>query len=306
MAIPRKRRSRVFFYAGACLLIALALTLALLPFGGEGWRAVYRRLGLAATPPEGLTLSVFDVGQGSTACLSGAGQICLIDCGGPDAGDAVADAIRALGGERVDLLLVTHPHDDHIGGLPALLKRLPVSRVALPDWAPEGDDDAAALAAFDAACRDAGCERLTVREGDTFAVAGFTVEALFARAADEENDRGAVYLAAAEGCRVLFPGDASRQAEYRLLAAGKDPACDVLVVGHHGSASATSAELLEAAKPALAVISCGADNPYGHPAAETLARLKKAGASVFRTDVNGTVRIALPSLAVTPRYGGAG
>ncbi|MBP5617861.1 MAG: MBL fold metallo-hydrolase, partial [Clostridia bacterium] len=295
MAVAKKR-SRVIFWAGICLLIALAVTAALFPFGGEGWRSVFRRLGLAASPPEGETVTFFDVGQGAAACLSGEDQICLIDCGGPAWGEVVADGVRALGGRQVDLLLVTHPHDDHIGGLPALLRRLPVKRIAMADWAPEGAEDAAALRALDEACRAAGCERLTLREGDVFTVAGFTVETLFARDAEQENDRCAVFRASAEGRRVLFLGDMSKQAEWRMLAAGVDLTCDLLAVGHHGSGSATSQELLDAAGPALAVISCGADNPYGHPADATLERLRAAGVTRLRTDCNGSVRIALPDL----------
>ena len=299
MALVHKKRSHVFFVGGVVLAVAVALALLLLPFGGEAWRTVYRRLGLRAAPPEGLTVSVLDVGQGSALCLAGRGQVCLIDCGGAASGDAVADEIRALGCDHVDLLLVTHPHEDHIGGLPALMRRLPVKRVALPDWAPAGAEDAAAYRAL---C-DADSERLIVRQGDVFTLGGFTVEALFAQDAAEENDRSVVYRVTAGERTLLVTGDLSREGEWRMLAAGKAVACDWLVAGHHGSADATSQELIDAAHPTLALISCGADNAYGHPAEQTLARLHASGVGTLRTDANGTIRLYISDASAHPRYG---
>ena len=94
-----------------------------------------------------------------------------------------------------------------------------------------------------------------------------------------------------ENCVILVTGDLDLAGERRLVREGKIPRTDVLVVGHHGSKNAASEELLEAARPKVAVISAGADNPFGHPHQETLDRLERAGATVFRTDQSGTIVI---------------
>ena len=104
------------------------------------------------------------------------------------------------------------------------------------------------------------------------------------------NNFSAVVKLTFGNCRVLFTGDIEAEAETALLEANRDVAADLLKVGHHGSSTSTSEAFLQAVSPRFAVISCGRDNSYGHPNAQTLNRLKNAGAAVSRTDEEGTVR----------------
>jgi len=107
---------------------------------------------------------------------------------------------------------------------------------------------------------------------------------------DEEN-AGLCVLAACEKYDILITGDLTAQAEYRLLSLHTLPQASVLVAGHHGAATSTSGALLRAVRPEAVFISAGADNRFGHPAAQTLARIRQSGAAVYRTDLSGTITI---------------
>ena len=107
----------------------------------------------------------------------------------------------------------------------------------------------------------------------------------------DENNAGLCVLAAGEKYDILMTGDLSEQAEYRLLSTHDLPHAAVLIAGHHGAVSSTSEALLRAIKPEAVLISVGADNRFGHPADETLCRIRNAGAAVFRTDLSGTITI---------------
>ncbi len=243
-------------------------------------------------PPGQLEAAVLDVGQGQSVLLRFGRDLVLVDCGGDsqeNPGDIAADYLQALGGARLDLLVISHFHADHANGVPELLKRVEVGELALPD-VQEGDELRHTILelAEEKEIKVRLISRDTVytfEEGQTC-----RVYAPLGRGTGT-NELGLTVLASAGDFDALIPGDMPGELEDDLLAHGDLPDIELLAVGHHGSRYSTTQELLDAVKPEAAVISAGAGNKYGHPSRETLERLSRAGIEIWRTDLQGTVTV---------------
>jgi competence protein ComEC len=237
------------------------------------------------TPPLALTVHFIDVGQGD-AILIDSGDIDILVDGGRTSASVLA-YLQGQGIADIDLLVATHPDADHIGGLADVLAQYQVNEI----WV-NGDtatsqtyqDFAAAVAAEGATVREPTRGYITEMDGLSVDVLNPTSE----RTGDSNEDSVVFRLVCGE-VSVLLTGDATSDSEASMLAAGLTLDSDVLKVAHHGSRYSTSAPFLAAVTPEDAVISVGAGNPYGHPAQETLDRLAAAGATVYRTDQDGTV-----------------
>ena len=237
----------------------------------------------------GLTVTVLDVGQGQSVLLSAQGGTVLVDCGGSggeDPGDIAADYVQAMGRSTLDLLVLTHYHSDHACGVPELMERLTVTTLAVPDVEPESPLRAEILALAE----EKGTEVVFIEEDTAVELGGASLTLYAPLGTGGGNEEGLSVLAALGDFEALITGDMNAAVEQRLIKYGALPDIELLVAGHHGSASSTSAELLEAVMPEYAVISVGY-NSYGHPAPETLDRLAQAGCAVWRTDLQGTVTV---------------
>ena len=254
-----------------------------------------------------LTVSFLDVGQGDAIALrSPAGHWVLIDGGprGPQ-GDAgrrvVVPFLRSHGATQLTAIVATHAHLDHFGGLPAVLDAFDPAFVLEPGQ-PVPD---AGYLDFLGAVEGDGAEWRPARRGDTVDLDGVTIEVLspdsaWAVSQTDINEESVVLLVSYGSARLLFAGDAGIPTEAHL--AGQVGPVTLLKVGHHGSRGATSNRWLDELHPAEAVISVGAKNRYGHPAPETLARLREHGVTVLRTDERGTITFTVSShgtLAIT-------
>jgi len=240
-----------------------------------------------------LRATFFDVGQGDSCLLElPGGPVVLVDGGetSAHAGERiVAPLLEARGLDRLDAIVATHSDSDHIGGLPEVFGELTVG------WLIEGptQSDLQAYRRLVGAAEREPARRETVFAGD-WIEAPMGARLLFLHpprgaAYSNSNNQSLVLMADWRECEILIAGDVERAAERDLLASGADLACDVFKVSHHGSALATSEAFLERARPRLAVISCGRNNPYGHPAPEIVERLTSAGITVARTDRDGAV-----------------
>lgn len=242
-----------------------------------------------------LTLAALDVGQGASTTVLMGGQSVLIDCGGTglhDPGDTAADYFAALGRTRLDLLVLTHFDSDHVNGLEQLFSRMNIDCVAVPGGVPQPEEFRLAELV-----EAEGAQLITIEETRTFSIGGGSLTLFPSLGGGTSNESGLFALCSVEGFDALVTGDADAFVEKMLIKYYPVPDIELLLVGHHGSKNSSCAEFLRAVRPELAIISVGY-NTYGHPAGEVLARLEELGTQVFRTDLDGTVTVAVRNGAV--------
>lgn len=228
-----------------------------------------------------LVVTFLPVGQGNAAVVeTPGGRRMLVDAGPPGSAERVIlPFLRHRGIERLDLVVLTHPHRDHTGGFAALARRVQIREV----WH-NGDrrDAPADLAGVRS--------RVVTATVTTFGRVG--LEVLFGSPdAPTVNDGSLVLALRYEERRLLLAGDAEAAAEERMLASGLDLDADVLQLGHHGSHSSSTEAFLDAVTPTYAVASAGRDNRFNHPSEIVLQRLARRRISVFRTDRDGAVTV---------------
>ncbi len=254
---------------------------------------------LVARPTPALRVSVLDVGQGDAILLEANDGTRLLVDGGPDPDLLVRrlDERIPAWDRHIDLILLTHPHEDHAGGLAGLTPRYRVDRLIETDMNSEGSG----VLALRAAAIRQGMRRIRLTQGDAFTLGQARVEVLWPPL-DAIPDRiltdgraingTSIVLAVSLGRqRILLTGDLEDDHDADLLAVIPDDGrrWDLLKVAHHGSATASSRPLLAALRPRLAAVSSGHGNRYGHPAPATLQRLQQSQATVWRTDHQGTL-----------------
>ena len=250
-----------------------------------------------------LEIYVIDCGQGDSIFLSLPDETTmLIDGSTQSEAEAVLDFLDALDVRRLDYVVATHPHEDHIGGLDDCIEALEVGEVYMPDVVNTTQAFENLLSVIEeknlAVTVPAGGEYLIGH-----AASDFSIQCLAPNQAeyDELNDYSIVLRIVYGERAVLLTGDAETVSENEMLMAGYDLSADVVKLGHHGSSTSSSEPFLRAVFPSYAVISCGADNSYGHPHQETLDLLSRFGISPFRTDTDGTVLIATDGIELTVR-----
>lgn len=246
-------------------------------------------IGFSLLENTGFVFAALNVGQGQCLVARMNEQTVMIDCGGSRgeiAGDTAAAYLDEVGEQQVDLLILTHYDSDHVGGVIELLQRVDVAELMLPDHEP----DSTARKEIEAVAEQHGTGIQYVKEDISVTIGGSRISVFSAGRHTSENDSSLAILLEHGKTEILVTGDMDALGEKLLLRSRNLPDVDILVAGHHGSRYSTSWELLEAVQPEIVLISVG-DNSYGHPAEETLKRIADAGAVVYRTDLNGTLRL---------------
>ena len=290
MANRTKRSGRQLF-AGIFLLLAVAAAALLAGSGfldGLYARANLRNDSEATSKP--VSVHFIDVGQGECSLIQTEFGNILIDAGERPYGPKVVAYLRGRGVQKLDYVIATHPHSDHIGGLPEVLESFEVTNIILPRLTEENMQTTQTYELLLKAIRDSGVKAIAAVPDGVYTLGEVTLHILGPISQTTNmNNMSVISRVTYQKTAFLFTGDAETPVEKELLANGGDLAAAVLSAGHHGSKTSSTEDFLAAVQPKLAIISCGRGNSYGHPDKAALDRLAAIGAQVLRTDICGTI-----------------
>lgn len=250
-----------------------------------------------------LEVDFLDVGQGDAILIkSPYGQNILID-GGPD-GAVIGRLAENLEfwDRTIDLMILTHPHSDHVKGLIEVINQYDVKKILYTGASHSAPDYLAWLDLI----REKKIPLVIIDRPQTVKLGEdcelriiYPIKNLAGGTSGNLNNTSIAAKLVYRQAKFLFAGDMETEAERELIASGADLSADVLKAGHHGSDTSSGEEFISAVKPSIAVIEAGKDNDFGHPSLRTIKRLERAGAKLFRTDVGGTVKIISDGVEIT-------
>jgi competence protein ComEC len=235
-----------------------------------------------------LSVMIIDVGQGDSILVTfGNADVMLIDAGESKNAEAVKEELDERGITQIDVLVATHPHADHIGGMAEIIEKYEIGGIYMSDMQADTKTYQKLRDTIEA-------HHIPLTEafaGMTFNMGGAecTIVSPAQDADKDPNNESVMLLLDYLDNEFLFTGDAEEWSEQQVLDAGYNIDADVLKVAHHGSSTGTSEAFLRAVTPDYAVISCGKDNKYRHPHDETLELLDEYGVDTLRTDISGDV-----------------
>ncbi|MDE6999868.1 MAG: MBL fold metallo-hydrolase [Lachnospiraceae bacterium] len=227
-----------------------------------------------------------DVGQGDSTLITCDGHAMLIDAGDYSKGTAIQNYLQKQKVKKLDYLILTHPDSDHIGGAPVIITKFEIDKVFMSNYEKDNKTYLKLIQALD----NKRLKYTTPKVGTQYTLGTAKITILAPNGEyDNPNDASVALMIQNGETRFLFTGDAGEDAERDMLETDMGLSADVLKAGHHGSRTSTSGKFFEAVSPSCAVISCGEDNSYGHPHAETLNTFRMNGVKVYRTDEDGTI-----------------
>lgn len=244
-----------------------------------------------------------DVGQGDSILIEAENSTMLIDAGENNKGSIVADYLKAQNITKLDYVIGTHPHSDHIGGLDTILDTYQVGQVIMPEVVHTTKTYEDVLDVIDK--KGLSISKPVVGDVYRLGSASFTILAPNSGSYEEINDYSVAIKLTYGDTSFLLTGDAGSLSEEEMLANGLDLSADVLKLGHHGSVYSTTDSFLDAVAPLYAVASVGSDNEYGHPHPDTLVKIDSRSIKLYRTDRQGTIVFTSDGKTIsvnTPEY----
>ncbi|AQT85455.1 beta-lactamase domain-containing protein [Paenibacillus larvae subsp. larvae] len=236
----------------------------------------------------GLKVLFLDVGQGASQLLvSPNGKTMLIDAGDNDKEQLMLDYMKKYGITKLDIVIGTHPDADHIGGLDKVIDHLDIGKVYLP----KASSNTKTYESLLTSIKQKGLKVTTAKAGVKLDWdPDVQVEMLAPVKSYKDNNNNSAVVRLTHGANaILLTGDAESESEQDMIALKAELSADLMLVGHHGSNSSTTAAFLNKVKPKAAVIQVGKGNKYGHPKEKVLQRLEKQGVKVYRNDEQGTI-----------------
>lgn len=235
-----------------------------------------------------------NVGQGDSTLIKSGNSVAMIDFGVEDDGVKIERQLLRMDVKRIDLAVITHHHRDHMGGFLRVAEKIKIEKLVINNTTAEDGENKLYNEVISVA-NSKNIELILPSFGQVFKIGSAVLRILSCdSSANAENNRSVVSMLSICGKNFLFTGDCDGDAEYSL-SQGCDVECDVLKIGHHGSASSSDSSFLAIAKPEFAIVSCGYDNIYNHPSDDAISRLNKSGAKIYRTDLEGTIRFVFNS-----------
>ncbi len=274
------------------LALAAALALGLAACDGSAViQPPQNNSGIETTQPsaeENFQMHFIDVGQALSVLVECDGQFMLYDGGNVDDGSLVVSYLQNQGVEELQYVFCSHAHEDHVGGLAAALAYFPANHV----YSPVTEASTKCFQNFIKYTQQQGLQVEVPAVGTVWQLGSATVQLLGPiKQYNDTNDTSLVLRIDYGSTSFLLTGDMESDAERDLVESGANLKVDVLQVGHHGSSTSSSYIFMNAVLPEMGIISCGANNKYGHPHEETLSILRDAGVDTYRTDLLGTITI---------------
>lgn len=241
-----------------------------------------------------LQIDIIDVGQADSNLIRTSEKTVLIDAGEREDTQKILDLLRQKNVKKIDYLIATHPHADHIGGMAELIRTIPVDTIILSDIPPQSIPTTRVYSELLLAIAEKGVQVMKAQPNKTISLGNGVVLSILAptKAFTDLNNLSIVSKIVFGQTSFLFTGDMEKESEEALLSKNKAILdVDVLSISHHGSNTSTTKAFLEATSPSIGTIAVGLDNKYKHPHSEVLGRLNKTGVSIYRTDLQGTLTL---------------
>ena len=232
-----------------------------------------------------------DVGQGDCTFIAANGVTMLVDCGEYAVSSDVVSYLKSLGVGKLDYIIATHPHSDHMGGMARIIDTFDAGEVMIPHIPEEQLPNAVYFDKFLESCEEKKLDIREAKAGDVLELGKASAEIIAPDGSyyEDLNNYSISMLITYGSSSFLLTGDAEAESEAAMLYSDRLHAVTLYKAGHHGSSNSSTARFLEMIRPQTAVISCGADNPYGHPADSTIERLRSYTDKIYRTDICGNI-----------------
>ena len=288
-----KRKNKKIIYGIIVVILAV-----LSAFGIDNYDKIFGELPWISaedyiTENKNFKVHYIDVGQGDCSLIEADGNYMLIDAGENGHEQQIINYLNSVGVKKLDYVIITHQHSDHIGGIPEVLEEFAVDNIIMPRLTQAQTPTNSTYKAFLNAVQNSGA-KVIASKADAVYTLGSSSFILMAPITNDAKDINnmSVFVKVSYGTKTfLFTGDGETEEELEVLDTGADLDCDVLHAGHHGSYSSSCKDFLSAVTPEICVISCGEDNDYGHPHDAAIKRIKKHTDEIYRTDICGSIVI---------------